>query len=503
LKILNVQQLKAADAYTIEQEPIAAIDLMERAAQQCVAWLLKHLPAGKDVFVFCGKGGNGGDGLAIARLLTEQGIKTAVYILEFGKLGTPEFQTNLARLHPLPVSLHYIQSEEQLPRLPPGALIIDALYGFGLYKPLDGLSAALVKHLNTCGAAIISIDLPSGLFADAPSLGNTVIQAGHTLTFECYKLGLLVAENAPFIGEVHVLPINLHPQFMATAPAEYELLDADRIKRIFRPRNRFAHKGTFGHALLIGGSYGKIGAVVLATSACLRSGAGLVTSYIPRCGYAVLQTSALEAMTITDNNETFLATLPDDIARYGALGIGPGLGTEQETGTALYGLLKKCSTPLVLDADALNLISGQPKVLTQLFQNTILTPHPKEFERLFGACANDFERLPLARSKAAELHIIIVLKGHHTLIALPDGRAFFNTTGNAGMAKGGSGDVLTGILTALLAQGYPPTDAAILGVYLHGLAGDLAAQALSTEAMTAGDLVTHLAPAFSRLHHLP
>lgn len=499
MKVLNVQQLKDADAYTIAHEPVAAIDLMERAAQQCVNWLLKRPLAGKPIFIFCGKGGNGGDGLAIARLLAGSGVEAVVYILEFGKLGTPEFQVNLARLHQLPVSLHYIQSEEQFPELTPDALIIDALYGFGLNKPLDGLSAALVQHLNVSRAEIISIDLPSGLFADTSSTGYTIVRATHTLTFECYKLALLVAENAPFIGEVHLLHIHLHPQFLENLHTDFELVTESRIKQIFRPRNRFAHKGTFGHALVAGGSHGKMGAVVLATSACLRSGAGLVTTYIPACGYSILQTTAPEAMALTDANELFLSATPPGIERFSAIGIGPGMGTEKETGQMLYGLLKKLQKPAVLDADALNLLSQQHEMVPQLFQNTILTPHPKEFERLFGACANDFERIAVARKKAAELKIILVLKGHHTLVALPDGKAFFNTTGNAGMAKGGSGDVLTGIITSLLAQQYAPADAAIFGVYLHGLSGDFAAQALSPEVMTAGDLVTFLVQAFSKL----
>jgi ADP-dependent NAD(P)H-hydrate dehydratase / NAD(P)H-hydrate epimerase len=300
---------------------------------------------------------------------------------------------------------------------------------------------------------------------------------------------------------VHVLHIHLYPPFLETLKTEFELIDAALIKKLWKSRNRFAHKGTFGHALIIGGSYGKMGAVVLATSACLRSGAGLVTTYTPTCGYTILQTTAPEAMSITDEAETFLSTPPAVTDHFTALGIGPGMGTEAETGNMLQAVLTNYKRPVVLDADALNLLSKQSLALSQLFQNTILTPHPKEFERLFGTCTNDFERIEKARKKAAELQIIIVLKGHHTLIALPDGQAFFNTTGNAGMAKGGSGDVLTGLITSLLAQNYPPAHAAVLGVYLHGMAGDYAAQALSPEAMTAADLVTFFTQVFLRLEH--
>lgn len=499
MKVLNAQQLREADAYTITHEPVSAIGLMERAAQQCVNWLLRRDLTTKQVHIFCGKGGNGGDGLAIARLLATEGFVLTVYILEFGKPGTPEFQTNLERLHALPVSLHYLQSDNQFPTLSQDAILIDALYGSGLNKPLDGLSASVVKHLNNSGAEIISIDLPSGLFADASSKNNVVIRAAHTLTFECYKLALLVAENAPFTGDVHVLHIHLYPSFLENINTGFESSDESRIKKIFKPRNRFAHKGTLGHALIMGGSYGKIGAVVLATSACLRCGAGLVSTYVPGCGYTILQSTAPEAMTITDPAEKLLTQPCPELDRFSAIGIGPGMGTAKETAQMLYEVLKKFKKPIVLDADALNLLAHEPLLLTQLFENSILTPHPKEFERLFGERHTDFDRIDLARKKAVALKIIIVLKGHHTLIALPDGTAFFNTTGNAGMAKGGSGDVLTGMIAALLAQGYAPADAAVFGVYLHGLSGDLAAQALSKEAMTSKDLVTFLTQAFLKI----
>ena len=387
-----------------------------------------------------------------------------MYILEFGKPGTAEFQTNLARLHALPIALHYMQAAEHFPQLFKNTIVIDALYGFGLDRPLEGLSAALVNHLNASGATIIAIDLPSGLFADRSSLNNTIIKAAYTLTFHCYKLGLLVAENAPFIGTVQVLDIGLHPGVTHSVQTGFELVDERLIHTLFQPRSRFAHKGNFGHALLLGGSYGKMGAVVLAASACLHSGAGLVTCYIPRCGYTVLQTSVPEAMTLADTAEDYIKNSPSDIDRFTTIGIGPGMGTDMETGQVLEQVIKLFKKPMVLDADALNLLAKQPGFLSQVFENTILTPHPKEFERLFGACATEFERINRARQKAVDLRIILVLKGHHTLIALPDGRAFFNSTGNAGMAKGGSGDVLTGIITALLAQGYAAADAALLGV---------------------------------------
>ncbi len=271
------------------------------------------------------------------------------------------------------------------------------------------------------------------------------------------------------------------------------------IKAIYTPRNAFAHKGSFGHALLVAGSYGKMGAATLATKACMHSGAGLTTVYVPRCGYSILQTAAPEAMVMTDENETHLSTLPAEIEKYSVIGIGPGIGTKEETQKMLSFIVRRYTKPLVIDADGLNCLSLQPAILKQLPALSILTPHPKEFDRLFGDHQNDFERIETAKEKAEALNIIIVLKGHHTLIATPEGNLFFNSTGNAGMAKGGSGDVLTGIITALVAQKYEPAQAAILGVYLHGYSGDLAAHALSQEAMMATDLVSFLSQAFLKL----
>ena len=500
MNIYSAGQIKAWDAYTIKNEPIASIDLMERAAQRCVDWILAS-GFQKTLFrIFCGKGNNGGDGLAIARLLFQKNIQVEVYILEFGKLGSEDFQSNLQRLHDLSFfSIHFIQSTEHFPEILKDDIIVDAIFGSGLNKPLEGLAKELVAYLNSSPNKIISIDVPSGLFVDQPSKGNTIIRADETLTFQTYKKGFLVAENEPHTGNIHVLDIGLHAGFLKENIASQQLVEKDFIVKIYQPRKPFSHKGSHGHALLIGGSYGKIGAMVLATAACLRSGAGLVTTYIPRCGYAILQTSVPEAMAITDPDESMITTLPEDLEKFSVIGAGPGMGTNKQTREAIFNLLNSFSKPFVFDADALNALAAQPEYLKALPPYSILTPHPKEFERLFGHCENDFERMAKAAEKAKEYKIIIVLKGHYTFIALPDGKSFFNSTGNAGMAKGGTGDILTGVITALCAQGYKPAEAAILGVYLHGLSGDLAAAALSKEAMTAGDIVGFLSHAFLEL----
>lgn len=497
MKLFSAEEIRAWDQYTIQQEPISSIDLMERAAGKCVDWLERNNYTDKPFHIFCGKGNNGGDGLAIARMLSERNQSVTVHILEFGHKGTDDFQANLARLHQYTdITIRFVQTEENFHELNPEDLVIDALFGSGLNRGLEGVTAGLVNHINQSGCTVISIDIPSGMFTDHSSKGNVVIKAHLTLSFQCYKLAFLVAENSDFIGEVHILDIGLHPGYYKSVSSKYELTDKEIIHSIYKPRNRFSHKGNFGHALIIAGSYGKIGAAVLASKACLRSGVGLLSCHIPKCGYDILQTALPEAMVITDFNSSFITKIEDDLSKYKAIGIGPGIGKASETKLMLKQVFDNYKNPVVLDADALNNMATQKDLFGHIPPGSILTPHPKEFERLFGETANDFEKVALALQKAKELNVVIVLKGHHTLITTPDGKAFFNSTGNAGMATGGSGDVLTGILTGLLAQGYTSANAAILGVYLHGFAGDIAAERLSMEAMMAGDIIENLGQAF-------
>ncbi len=499
MKILNAEQIRAWDQYTIEHEPIASIDLMERAATKCFEWLEENSWFVHAFSIFCGKGNNGGDGLAIARMLAGRGCTVSVNILEFGHKGTDDFQTNLARLHQYPsVTIHFIQDETNFHPLAKESVVIDGLFGSGLTRPLEGITAKLVDHINNSGRQIIAIDIPSGMSVDRSSKGNPVIKANYTLSFQCYKPAFLVAENAGFIGEPVILDIGLLTEFLPAADTNFEMIDRSIIRTIHKPRNRFAHKGNFGHAMIIAGSYGKIGAAVLAAKACLRSGAGLLTCFVPKCGYEILQTTVSEAMILTDANSFMTTKINDDIPGYDAIGIGPGLGTASETRAAVKELLSEYKKPVVIDADALNGLSME-KDLPSLPPASILTPHPKEFERLFGQSKNDFERIQLALQKAKLLNCLIVLKGHHSFIATPSGKGYFNNTGNAGMATAGSGDVLTGIITGLLAQNYSSEEAAILAVYLHGLAGDIAAKEFSQEAMIAGDIINNIGNAFKQL----
>lgn len=499
MKILTAQQIRDWDEYTILHEPIASIDLMERAAGKCFNWLDERDYLAHPFIFFCGKGNNGGDGLALARMLAGRKCPITIFILEPGYKGTEDFQTNLARLHQyIEGEIHYVQDESNFHDLPTDAIIIDALFGSGLTRPLEGITAKLVDHINKSGCEIISIDIPSGLPVDQSSKGNTIIKANHTLSFQCYKPAFLLAENADYVGEVDILDIELHPVYLQTIETNYELVDEKIIRSIYKPRNRFVHKGNFGHALIIAGSYGKMGAAVLSAKACLRSGAGLLTCYIPKCGYEILQTTVPEAMVMTDFNSSFITKVEYDLSTYDAIGIGPGISTASETRFFLKEIFSSYKKPVVIDADAVNGLAMEKK-LPSLLPGSVLTPHPKEFERLFGTCKNDFERMEKALLNAKLLNCLIVLKGHHTFIATPGGRGYFNNTGNAGMATAGSGDVLTGIITGLLAQGYPSEQAAIFGVYLHGLAGDIAADKFSKEAMIAGDITESLGDAFGSI----
>ncbi len=497
MKIFSAAQIKQWDAFTVTNEPVTSIDLMERAAAKCADWLTENNYNQKHFQIFCGKGNNGGDGLAIARMLIQKKITATVYILEFGNIGTPDFQINLAKLHECSADIHFIQSPEFFPAIKKDVVIIDALFGTGLNKPLDGISASLVNHINNCKAAIISIDLPSGLSADGSSKKNAVVKATHTLSFQNYKLAFLLPENEKYCGTIHLLNIGLHKKFETEKDAAFELIDIHLIKTIYKKRNKFSHKGNYGHAALLCGSYGMMGAAILCASACLRSGVGKLSSFIPKCGYSILQTAVPEAMCIVSGDEFILSA--NEIKKFDAVGIGPGIGLHPSHATLLKEIFLQIDKSILLDADALNIISERKELLSLIPANSILTPHPKEFERLFGTTANDVERINLALQKSKELNLFIVLKGHHTFIAAPDGKGYFNNTGNAGMATAGSGDVLSGIITALLAQGYSPLQACLMGVYLHGFAGDFAAAKFSPEAMIAGDIVENIGEGFKIL----
>lgn len=492
MKIFSAKQVREWDAYTIANEPIESIDLMERAATACFKWITERFISAERYIVFCGTGNNGGDGLAIARMLLQAGETLAVYILE-GEKRSEDFSTNLERFEILIPEVKFINSSA-LPEIPAGAIVIDALFGTGLNRPLKAGTADLVNHINKPGNTIISIDIPSGLYADSSSIGNCVIKAKHTLTFQLNKLAFFLAENSQFTGSVHVLDIGLHPDFYDQTASLFNSIEQADIGLIYKPRNQFSHKYNFGHALLYAGSKNMMGASVLCAKACLRAGAGLVTVFTEEGTQPVIQVALPEAISSTETDFEKLSF------KKSAIGVGPGLALTVDNKVLLRKIVEGYSGHLVIDASALQLLAIDIEMLSlRKLSPPILTPHTGEFEKLFSKTSDDFERLNLTLLKASAFNCYIVLKGHHTLIACPDGEAFFNTTGNAGMATAGSGDVLTGILTGLLAQGYSQKEACVLGVFLHGKAGDIAATKWGQEAMIAGDIIDALGEAYKTL----
>ncbi|MBC7902255.1 MAG: NAD(P)H-hydrate dehydratase, partial [Gemmatimonadaceae bacterium] len=412
-----------------------------------------------------------------------------------GKPGTEDFQTNLARLHETSIQPHYIHSEENFPVVASGTVIIDAIYGTGLNRPAEGSAAKLIKHINAQKCAVIAIDLPSGLNPDHSSKNNTVITATHTLSFQCFKPAFLLPENEDAIGQLHILDIGLEPGYIETLTDTDLFISKDIASQLFRKRKSFSHKGDYGHAAIIAGSKGMMGAAVLSAKACLRSGAGKLTCFIPACGCDIVQTSLPEAMVITAAENDYIGSVKLN-AKYSAIGIGPGLGNHSANADLLASVFDSTEYPMVIDADALNTLATHKTLLEKIPSFSILTPHPAEFARVFGESSDDYARIEQASAMAVKFGVIIILKGHYTLVAMPGGKKYFNSTGNAGMAKGGSGDVLTGILTGLLSQRYPPEAAALLGVYIHGKAGDFAAAEHSQEAMLATDIIDCLGKAF-------
>jgi NAD(P)H-hydrate epimerase len=502
MKILSAEQIKLCDAFTIQNEPVASIDLMERAAMACIKHIVKNASIDSDFAIFCGKGNNGGDGLAIARLLIKRSYSVKVFVLDQSQNASEDFKTNLERLKELKADcISILSKEDDLKQIEftPTTLIIDALFGTGLNKSLSGLVAQLVNFINATKLFIISIDIPSGLYADkANDKDDVIIYSSVTLSFQCPKLSFLMPQNGIYVPEFEILDIGLDKNFIQNIPAPYFYITKADLKPLLKQRAKFSHKGLYGHALLIAGAYGKMGASVIASQACLRSGAGLLTVQTPQKGINILQNSIPEAMVNADNNEEIISELPA-MDKFSAVGIGPGIGTAIETEKVIKNLLNY-NLPMVLDADALNILSENKTWLSFLQPNSILTPHVKEFDRLTQKHKDDFERLESAKQFSMKHRCILVLKGAYTSIITPDGNVFFNSTGNAGLAKGGSGDTLTGIILGLLARGYTPPQAALLGVYIHGSAADSCLKKIHIESLLATDVINKISKAFEKLY---
>lgn len=503
MKLINTDQIRAWDAYTIAHDHIKSIELMERASTIFSNWFSSQYDTENVVYIFCGSGNNGGDGLAIARLLHQKFFNVKVLICRISSSESEDFKTNLTRLPQRSEILRgYINENDPFPEIEKEAILIDAILGSGLTRPVTGYWAGFFEYLNESPNNIVAVDMPSGLFADK-TMKNTegvAIEAQKVFSFEMPKLAFLMRENQHFTQSFYYQSIGLKQDFLNDIDAKNVYVTLDFVNQRIRKRDKFSHKGSYGHALLVVGSYGMAGAAVLSARACLRSGVGVLTVHTPQCNRLILQTTIPEAMVRTDADEYAISQNNDSII-YEAIGIGSGIGKAGRTASALKIYLTNTIKPMVIDADALNLIADNPEMIELIPKHSILTPHPKEFERLFGKTKNDFERLEVLRSRAKALKINILLKGAHTIVANTEGVCHFNSTGNAGMATAGSGDVLTGIITSLLAQGYDPTDAAILGVYIHGMAGDFAERVVGQEALLASDIVDNLGTAFKSIRN--
>ncbi|MCO5723777.1 NAD(P)H-hydrate dehydratase [Robiginitalea marina] len=499
MKILSREQFYEADRRTLSAEGIPGEALMERAATRVFDWLHARLEgAPVPVFVFCGVGNNGGDGLVVARHLLDHGYTVDVFVVDYSQARSEDFLTNLKRLKGRKKWPEYLDQGSPLPEIPANGVIIDAIFGIGLNRPPDPWVADLIRHLNSSGAFVLSIDMPSGLYLHrVPEDPSAVVGADVLLTFMAPKLVFFLPQTGVFAERWEVLDIGQDPVYMEEAEAAYNLVGREMVRTFYRPRTKFSHKGTYGHALVLGGSHGKIGAVALAAKAALASGAGLVTACVPECGYVPLQAQLPEVMVLTTPGFSEHTELPD-VGAAQVCGIGMGMGTGEPVQKAFLAWLEKMQTPVLLDADALNILSLHPADLHRIPGGSILTPHPGELKRLVGPWKDDFDKLEKALVFAGAHKCILVVKGAHTMV-FAQGKGYVNTTGNPGMATAGSGDVLSGMITGLLAQGYEPLQAALLGVYLHGRAGDLGASRTGYEALTATEIISSISQAFLEL----
>jgi NAD(P)H-hydrate epimerase len=476
---------------------------MERAATAIFRWFAFNISPQKRIFIFAGPGNNGGDGAALARMLIEIGYNVEVFVLKTDTPFSPDLEVNILRLQKQAIaSISYISDIHLVPIIPNDVVVVDALFGSGLTRPLEGVSAKLVESINISNAQVVAIDIPSGLFANENPFpnGNSVINANFTLSLQFPKLCFFFPENSCFVGKWFVLPIGLHPSAIIETPSPYQFLTSEFVSSLVRRRSTFGHKGTYGHCLIVAGSNGMIGAAVLSSKACIKAGAGLVTAHVPRIVYNIIQQSVPEVMVSVDDNDGFITSVLNS-KKYSSIAIGPGLGMEERTKSALITFLRSYSKPLVIDADALNIIASNTDYINLIPSNSIITPHPGEFDRLFGKSDSGYKRLNVAIEMAQKYQIVILLKGAYSQVVCPNGNVYFNNTGNPGMATGGSGDVLTGIIVSLLAQGYFPIHAALIGAHLHGLAGDLATEKIGQESITASDIIDCIGEAFNGIQN--
>jgi NAD(P)H-hydrate epimerase len=471
LPLLTSAQIRQADAYTIANEPVTSVDLMERASKAFVGWFIDQFPDKKQsISVYCGTGNNGGDGLAIARLLNKHQYKNLdVKVARFSNNTSDDFNVNLQRLKQTGISVTEINKGGDLPP-EDSTIIIDALLGSGLNKALTDDYERLVKYINGLSKTVVAVDVPTGFFSEGEILpGTTAIKADLVITFQQPKINFLLPESAPYINGWEVVDIGINEQYVQLLNSPYLFTEAKDISKMLKSRHRFSNKGTYGHALIIAGQAKTMGAALLCSSACVHAGAGLTTACVPESGLIALNTYLPEIMAIIRDDHN----MPDiEWDKFNSIAIGPGLGKGKDALALLSAIINNYKKPVVVDADALNLLGEHENFLQHLPAGSILTPHMKEFDRIFGEHKSWWHRLQTGMAQAQKLNLFIVLKNDYTITMTPDGEAYFNPTGNAAMATGGMGDVLTGVIAALLAQKYTPLQACLIGTYVHGKAGD-------------------------------
>ncbi len=502
MKILTAEQLSEADKITIEKQNITSEELMERAATLVFNEIHNRLNGAPiPIKVFCGIGNNGGDGLVIARHLIQHGYHVTVYVVNYSDKRSDDFLANYKKLKSITkVWPQLIKGEDNFPEINTGDFVIDAIFGIGLNRPIEGWVAKLVRSINDSKAFTLAIDMPSGLFSDqAPVSDAAVIEADFTLSFQAPKLVFFLPETMDYVGDLQVLDIGLDRKFLAEVSSRIHLIEKVEAANLYQPRKTNSHKGDYGHALIVGGSYGKIGSVLLTAKAALKTGSGLCSLYIPECGYNIVQTGLPEAMVLTDKDSEQITAYPEDFEA-DVVCFGMGAGTSQKTVGALEALLNSVKKPIVIDADGLNILSSNKRLLDLLPKNSVLTPHPGELKRLIGEWQGDFDKLEKAKNFSKKYDVILVIKGAHSFTIKGD-EIYINNSGNPGMATAGSGDVLSGVITSLIGQSYESLTAAIVGVYLHGRSGDLAAYELGYESVLAGDIAQNIGKAIKDLFH--
>jgi hydroxyethylthiazole kinase-like uncharacterized protein yjeF len=504
MKLFSKEQIYQGDAFTVKAQNITSTELMERVGIQIFNWLHMRMQGAQvPIHIFCGIGNNGGDGLVVARHLVEHGYNVKTYIINFSKTRSKDFLINYEALKKVTTDWPVMLSDDQnFPEIHSNDIIIDAVFGIGLNREVDDWVITLFNHFRTSKAFVLSVDIPSGLDTDcSPINPESVVNAGYTLSFQTPKLVFFLPDTEHYTVQWEALNIGIDDAYIQSTETEVELIGKNEVLPMYQPRKKFSHKGTFGHALVIGGSFGKMGAVTLASKGALLSGAGKVTSYIPKCGYSILQTALPEAMVLCDENETHIKHIELDITPT-VIGIGPGLGTHKDSILALKTFLEKNTSPLVIDADGLNILAENQELLKLLPELSVLTPHPKELERLIGKWNDDFDKLNKAKNFAKLHKVIIIIKGANTVTVFND-KLFVNTTGNPGLATAGTGDVLTGIITGLIAQGFDALQASLFGVYLHGKAADLMVEETGYQSLIASHVLEGIALAYLDLFKEP